>query len=105
MAEPTVQQKIDAANAALAALDVSDADEARRAVAIFWSQVPLLPQPESAPPLESGSPELAAPDTFVPVYYSALMSSADPVMTARIKTLNEEALAITRELVAKEAKG
>jgi hypothetical protein len=44
----TKREKLDAANAALDALGVDDPDEAARFVALYRSQVPLLPQPEPA---------------------------------------------------------
>ena len=96
MAEPTEQQKLDAANAALASLEVADADEARRAVAIFWSQVPLLPQPEPVPEPEP-EPE---PARFVPAYFGALISAGEdaPELKDRIEALNAEAMAITKLL-------
>lgn len=100
MAEPTEEQKLEAANAALAELDISDADEAKRAVAIFWSQVPLLPQPEQVPDPEP-DPE---PARFVPAYFGALISAGEeaPELKGRIEALNKEAMAITKLLANRD---
>lgn len=93
MAEPTMEEKLAAAQKALADLGVSDADEANRAVAVFWSQVPLLPAvkpSEPVPPSEDAAPVLV----------TSFLDSADPAMKKRIKALGEEAAAIMKAIMA-----
>lgn len=89
MAEPTLEEKMAAANEALAVLGVTDVDEAKRTVAIFWSQVPLLPVAE--PP---------EPDAASPVLVTALLNSEDPALKARIKALGEDAQELMKALMA-----
>lgn len=89
----THQEKVAAAEAALAALGATDPAEAERFVALFDSQAGLMPKPEPAP-APAPKPDLAS---------AALIGFNGPVddpdLEARIKANEAETLALAKIMI------
>lgn len=95
MAEPTQDQKMLAANEALAAMDPPVTSSiigdrlAEAVVAIVWSQVPMMPAAEAP-----GSDE----ERMAPLFFQFL-SPSTPELKAKVQAYNQKGAELAEEIL------
>ena len=97
MTEPTQEQKLEAAQAALAAMDPPRTEEdiapntLEAVVTVVWSQLALVPAAAGA----------AEPDPM----FAEWLTTPNPVLQARVRKLNADAAVLAAEIRADNLSG